>query len=265
MENIGLHSSLVRWTANYLLVTDRSQHVFFNGFSYLLLPVVSGVPQGSVLGPLLFLIYIDGCANTPINRDSDVNLFADDLSLFRPIQNLEDYDRLQEDIHNLATWVNANLLTFNAVKCKYFLLSRRRSHTVVLPLYLHNKSLERVFKYKYLGIILTADPSWSDHIQSILSKAKSYWESYSYRQFYSHSATLTLLTLYRSIMRLRLEYASPVWNLYLDKDIKLMESVQKMALKLCTKHWSSSYEENLASFTYISNTEAWSSFTLLFL
>ena len=155
------------------------------------------------------MIYIDGCANTPINRDSDVNLFADDLSLFRPVQNLEDYDRLQEDIHNLATWVNANLLTFNEVKCKYLLLSRRRSHTVVPPLYLHNTSLERVFKYTYLGIIFTADLSWPEHIQSISSKAKKLL-GILYRKFYSHSSTLTLLTLYRSIVRPRLEYASPV-------------------------------------------------------
>jgi hypothetical protein len=128
MENIGLHPSLVRWTADYL--AGRSQRVILNGSSSSLLPVISGVPQGSVLRPLLFFIYIDGCANTPINSDSGVNLFADDLSLFRPIRNPEDYDRLQEDINNLASWVTTNLLTFNAIKCKYLLLSRRRSRSV---------------------------------------------------------------------------------------------------------------------------------------
>ena len=129
MKSIGLHPYLVRWTANYL--TGRSQQVVLNGSSSSLLPVISGVPQGSVLGPLLFLIYIDGCANTPLNSDSDVTLYADDLSLFRPIRSPEDYDRLQEDINNLATWVTASLLTFNAMKCKYLLLSRRRSHAVI--------------------------------------------------------------------------------------------------------------------------------------
>jgi hypothetical protein len=118
----------------------------------------------------------------------------------------------------------------------------------VPQLYLDDTSLERVVKYKYLGIIFTADLSWSEHIQSISSKAKKLL-GVLYRQFYSHSSTFTLLTLYRSIVRPRLEYTSSVWNPYLDKNIKLLESVQKMALKICTKHcnWSSSYEENLAT------------------
>ena len=243
MKSIGLHPYLVRWTANYL--TGRSQRVVLNGSSSSLLPVISGVPQGSVLGPLLFLIYIDGCANTPLNSDSDVTLYADDLSLFRPIRSPEDYDRLQEDINNLATWVTASLLTFNAMKCKYLLLSRRRSHAVIPQLYLSETPLERVFKYKYLGVIFTADLSWSEYIQSISSKAKRLL-GVLYRQFYRYSSGLTLATLYKSLVRPHLEYASPVWNPYLDKDIKLLESVQKMALKICTKNWNSSYEENLA-------------------
>ena len=243
MKSIGLHPYLVRWTANYL--TGRSQRVVLNGSSSSLLPVISDVPQGSVLGPLLFLIYIDGCANTPLNSDNDVTLYADDLSLFRPIRSPEDYDRLQEDINNLATWVTASLLTFNAMKCKYLLLSRRRSHAVIPQLYLSETPLVRVFKYKYLGVIFTADLSWSEHIQSISSKAKRLL-GVLYRQFYRYSSGLTLATLYKSLVRPHLEYASPVWNPYLDKDIELLESVQKMALKICTKNWNSSYEENLA-------------------
>ena len=74
------------------------------------MPVTSGVPQGSVLGPLLFLIYISGCANTTLNDDSDVTLYADDLSLFRAIWSPEDYDKLQEDINELVAWVTTSLL-----------------------------------------------------------------------------------------------------------------------------------------------------------
>ena len=105
--------------------------------------------------------------------------------------------------------------------------------------------MERVFKYKYLGVIFTSDLSWSEHIQSTSSKAKKLL-SVLYRQFYRHSSSSILATLYKSIVRPHLEYASPVWNPYLERDIKLLESVQKMALKICTKHWNSSYEDNLA-------------------
>ena len=112
MKGIGLHPFIVRWIINYL--TGRSQQVVLNGSSTSLLPAISGTPQGSVLGPVLFLIYIDGCANTTLNDDSDVILYADGLSLFRPIRSPEGYDRLQEDINRLAAWVTTSLLTFNA-------------------------------------------------------------------------------------------------------------------------------------------------------
>ena len=92
----------------YLYLTGRSQRIVLDGSSSSLLPVISGMPQGSVLGPLLFLIY-----NTTLNDDSDVTLDADDLSLFRPICSPEDYDRSQEEISRLAAWVTTNLLTFN--------------------------------------------------------------------------------------------------------------------------------------------------------
>ena len=105
MKGIRLHPFIVRWITNYL--TGRSQRVVLNG---LLLPVILGVPQGSVLGPLLFLIYIDGCANTTLNNNSDITLYADDLSLFSPIHSPEDYDRLQEDINRLAAWVTTSLM-----------------------------------------------------------------------------------------------------------------------------------------------------------
>ena len=244
MKGIGLPPLIVRWIANYL--TGRTQQIVLNGSSSSLLPVTSGVPQGSVLGPLLFLIYINGCSNTTLNDDSDVTLYTDDLSLFHAIRSPEDYDKLQEDINELAAWVTTSLLTFNAVKYKYLLLSRRRNQAEIPQLYLRENPLERVFKYKYLGVIFTADLSWSEHIQSISSKAKRLL-GVLYRQFYRYSSSSTLTTLYKSLIQPHLEYTSPVWNPYLDKDIKLLESVQKMALKICTGNWSSSYEENLTT------------------
>ena len=245
LSDIGFPPHLIQWTANYL--TDRSQHVVLNGSSSSSLPVVSGVPQGSVLGPLLFLIYIDDCMNTPLNINSDVTLYADDLSLYRVINCSEDYTRLQEDIDELSTWVNSSLLTLNALKCKYMVLSRRRSCAVIpQQLYLQGTPLDKVSKYKYLGVTFTTDLNWSEHIHSISMKSKKPL-GLLYRQFYKYSSNKALLTLNTSLIRPHLEYASPVWNPHLAKDIKLLESVQKMALKICTKCWSESYENNLAS------------------
>ena len=167
-------------------------------------------------------------------------------SFMHAIQSPKDYDKLQENINELAAWVTTSLLTFNSVKCKYLLLLRRRNQAEIPQLYLRESPLERAFKYKYLGAIFSADLSWSEHIQSISSKAKRLL-GVLYRQSYRYSSSSTLTTLYKSLIRPHLEYASPVWNAYLDKDIKLLESVQKLALKICTGNWSSSYEENLTT------------------
>ena len=126
-------------------------------------------------------------------------------------------------------------------------LSRRRSCAVIpQQLYLQGIPLDKVSKYKYLGVTSTTDLNWSEHIHSVSMKSKKLL-GLLYRQFYKHSSNKALLILYMSLIRPHLEYASPIWNPHPAKDINLLESVQKMALKICTKCWSESYENNLAS------------------
>ena len=109
---------------------------------------------------------------------------------------------------------------------------------------LNGQSLDRVHQYKYLGVILTDDLTWSTHINEVTNKARKII-GLIYRQFYSLSSTPSLLQLYTSLVRPHLEYATQVWNPFLIKDIHKLESVQKFALKMCCKHWDSSYLENL--------------------
>ncbi len=82
------------------------------------LPVLSGVPQGSVLGPLLFLVYVDNVASLQFTTCTDLNLFADDMLLYRCIDSSEDVEHLQRDSNLLSLWVNDNNLTLNPAKCK---------------------------------------------------------------------------------------------------------------------------------------------------
>ena len=86
-----------------------------DGSSSEVLPVSSGVPQGSVLGPILFIIYIDGITKVALTA-GNLSLFADDILLYRPIQNIEDFAFLQNDVTKLCSWTNDNLLDFNANK-----------------------------------------------------------------------------------------------------------------------------------------------------
>ena len=110
---------------------------------------------------------------------------------------------------------------------------------------LNGQPLERVHQYKYLGVVLTDDLTWSTHISEITNKARKII-GLIYRQFYSMSSTPSLLQLYTSLVRPHLEYATQVWDPFLIKgNVLKLESVQKFALKMCCKNWDSSYSENL--------------------
>ena len=119
---IGINPYLLQWITDYL--SDRTQFVGVNGVSSATQPVLSGVPQGSMLSPLLFLIYIDGITSIPLS-DSSMLLYADDLLLYRGIQDTHDFSRLQQDINCLHHWIKENDLQFNAAKCKYMIVSRK--------------------------------------------------------------------------------------------------------------------------------------------
>ena len=107
LEQLGLDPCIVTWIHNYL--AERRQAVVLNGASSQSAHVISGVPQGSILGPLLFLIYIDDITHANISDASKIVLYADDILLYRPISSKEDYVALQSDIDALSNWTTRNL------------------------------------------------------------------------------------------------------------------------------------------------------------
>ena len=239
LNEIQLDGILIRWIRSYL--TDRMQQVVVNGATSDMLPVLSGVPQGSLLGPLLFLIYIDGVNNIGLSVGSNLVLYADDMLLYRPVSSPEDYLHLQADIDAIAHWVDINLLQFNVQKCKAMKITRKKQSASTPILKLNSQILQRTDAYKYLGLLISHDLSWSDHIRTICSKAKRMLGML-YRRFYQYADSNTLLQMYISLVRPHLEYGSPVWNPYKAADVKLIEGVQKFALRMCTKNWNESYE-----------------------
>ena len=243
LKACGLNEYILNWLFSYL--HGREQSVVLDGKTSSAIPVLSGVPQGSVLGPLLFLIYINDSTSEQLNPGSCITMYADDLLLHREINHAEDYLKLQQDVDKIANWVDVNKLTLNSKKCKYMIVSRRRGKSVpsCTP-YLNGQPLDRVSQYKYLGVVLTDNLTWSAHISEITNKARKII-GLIYRQFYSMSSTQSLLKLYTSLVRPHLEYASQVWDPFLIKDIQKLESAQGFALKMCCKSWGSSYSENL--------------------
>ena len=153
--NAGVCSYLVQWLYDYLF--NRMQFVVVNGEQSPVLPVMSGVPQGSVLGPLLFLIYIND-VTCRISDLSKITLFADDITLYRTICSILDYLALQEDITSIATWVTENCLSLNADKCCCMLFSKKRLHSAPpVPLHVDGRDLSMVSQTKYLGVLLSSD------------------------------------------------------------------------------------------------------------
>ncbi len=116
LETLGFNSHILCWITDYL--TNRSQTDVVNGESSQPAPVIPGVPQGSVLGPLLFLIYINDHTDINTKNGAKITSYTDDVLLVRIINSHEDFAALQEDIDRIGSWSSANFLTLNRTKCR---------------------------------------------------------------------------------------------------------------------------------------------------
>ena len=192
LKSIQLNSALIRWICNYL--SGRHQRVVVGGEISQSTPVISGVPQGSVLGPLLFLLYIDSLSHLQLSHGTKMVLYADDVLLYKGIQSPHDYNALQNDVNLIYNWSSTNCLAFNPAKCKQMVISRKHIPLPHLHLQLGNNILERVYTYKYLGVQITSDLSWSDHIHAKCSKARKL-VGLLYRQFQGDTDPATLFNL----------------------------------------------------------------------
>ena len=149
------------------------------------------------------------------------------------------------DIDCISEWVSCNKLTLNPTKCKTMVISRKRNSVQPYAQFvLNGRPLEQVETFKYLGIFLSSDLSWSAHIESICTKARKLI-GLLYRRFYGNVDDHSLLELYSVLVRPHLEYAAPVWDPHLTKDTNKLESVQKFALKMCLKQWDLGYQDLL--------------------
>ncbi len=181
---------------------------------------------------VLSYIYIDDVAGINLSVGSKIVLYADDILLYRPISLPEDLEHLQSDVDALQAYASANYLTFNAAKCKFMFVSRKKRHTHLnLSISLNGFPLESTLTFKYLGLLITSDLSWNTHIHNICSKAKHIL-GLLYRRFYRHSDLKTLRQLYVSLVW---EYAAQVWSPHLQKDIATLERTQ-FASRVCTKN-----------------------------
>ena len=167
LDYYGIRGFTHKWINSWL--SGRSQQVVLDGQASDPVAVLSGVPQGSVLGPILFLIFINDLLD---NIKSSVRLFVDDCVLYRSIHSLQDCLILQEDLDSLGLWEADWQMKFNVAKCHSMRVTRHYSHKQIIHDYtLHQQTLENVQSAKYLGITITENMDWGQHISDISSKA----------------------------------------------------------------------------------------------
>ena len=233
LASSSLPPHLLNWIHSYLL--NRSQKVVLNGSTSSSLHVSSGVPQGSILGPLLFLIYINGVTDVPLSPLTHLILYADDIFIFRPVNSPSDMSILQSDLNNISSWLTSNLLQLNSSKSKYIFFSHKSpSHFDSFPpLSISQSPIDRVSSFCYLGVTLSSSLSWSPHISSVCSKSRKIL-GILFRHFHPHSSPSTLINLYKSLVRPHLEYCSIVWDPSSKSLSQSLESVQLFALKLAS-------------------------------
>jgi hypothetical protein len=223
----GISGKLFEWFKDYL--SNRQQRVVLFGSTSDLLNINAGVPQGSILGPLLLIVYIN---NIVLGIQSIIRLFADDTSLYmlyliveNPITTAE---IMNSDLNKISNWADTWLVKLNLSKKESILITKKhRSHNNP-PLFMNNIQISEVESHKHLGVTLSSNESCYEHI----SKA---WQRINImRKLKLTLDRKSLETIYFSFIRPILEYADVVWDNLTQKEEYELEQIQFEAARIIT-------------------------------
>ena len=231
LDFYGIRGPTHKWIQSFL--HTRKQRVLVEGISSDEADVISGVPQGTVMGPLLFLVFIN---DLPESVNSSVKLFADDCLIYRPIITPSDTTKLQEDLNQLAKWENDWQMAFHPQKCTTIHISKKRN-PMKADYTLHGHTLESVPGAKYLGVYISQDLSWQEHINQVTAKAT---RSVGFlRRNLRYCPKNVKSQAFTTLVRPVLEYASNVWDPYQKHQIHQLENVQRQAARFATGNFYS--------------------------
>lgn len=229
LEKCGIAGTLLAWLKDYL--HERYQRVVLNGQMSTWALVMAGVPQGSVLGPLLFLIYLNDI--THVVKHCQIRMFADDTSLFIEVDDrMEAANKVNEDLTAISLWAKTWLVTFSPPKSESLIISNKTRIEGHPPIYMDGRVLTEVTHHKHVGVTISRDLSWNKHISSIENRARSVLNRMSQCKY-----TLTRRSLervYFAYIRPIMEYADIVWAGGNDTDLAKLEMVQKDAARVVT-------------------------------
>jgi hypothetical protein len=228
LRGYGVKGDLLNWFESFL--KDRRQRVILGDVVSDWEKVTSGVPQGSVLGPLLFVIFIN---DLPSILENYCKLYADDSKIIAIIKDELSNESLQKDIDSVTDWTKNWLMRLNATKCKvmHFGVDDDKYKYEIDDLCTDKRSsLEESECERDLGVHVASDLKWRYHVNEIASRANRVLGSLM-KTFISRDSLLWK-KLYVSLVRPHLEFASAVWNPYLEGDEKVLENVQRRAMRI---------------------------------
>ena len=231
----GIRGKVLEWIKSWL--SGRRQRVCVDGSLSEWVEVLSGVPQGSVLGPVLFLIYINDLDQGLVSK---LGKFADDSKLCKAISGQQDVSALQCDLTQLERWAEKWQMKFNEEKCVVMHLGKNNAKSQYS---LGNIVLKGSERERDLGIIVDKTMKFSEQVNSAVGKANATLGMIKRNITCKNRNIVT--RLYKALVRPKLEYCVQAWRPYLRKDIDKMERVQHRATKMIEGCKSLSYEDRL--------------------
>ena len=233
LEAAGIRGRLLRWIRGFLV--NRLQRVVINGRYSPWLPVQLGVPQGSILGPLLFILYVNDIYS--VIHHSKHGMFADDLSIYMEVSTPADCALLQHDLDGIVRWSNQWQLQLNCSKCEALNVSNKRS-PLMYAYTISNQPIQWSHQCRYLGVLIDSHLRWKAHCRDLVNRGSRVLNLLRRSLFGCTKAAKSIA--YKAIVRPCLEYASVVWNPHTVSDIDAIESVQKRAARWICAQWDPS-------------------------
>ena len=233
----GVGGKVLEWMEDFL--DDRMMRTVIRGVKSEWREVTSGVSQGSVLAPIMFLVYINDISE---GVSSYINLFADDAKLLKAISDERSSEALQRDLDTIHQWSQRWLMEFNTEKCSVIHMGESRKRPKA-SYKLGEGCIKAREKEKDLGIIITKTLDPSEHIAGLVRKAYAWWANV--RIAFSYMDLKMAKTLISQFIRPGLEYGTVVWNPHLKKDIAKLEKVQRDISRNIPGLQGLTYEERL--------------------
>ena len=236
----GIAGKLLEWLRNW--TEDRHQRVVLNGVSSSWANVLSSVVQGSVLGPILFLMYINDIDIDILSADSDIYIskFADDTKLGRIINDINDSAKLQKGLNNLVKWCRDWGMSLHPEKCIVMHFGPKNPQ---FDYYIDGQKIRSEEVARDLGVHVSVTGDSTAHVEKIAKKAHGVLSQV--RRATIVRDRSTVMAMYRSFVRPLLEFAAPAWSPHKRGDVEALEKVQKRCLRMISNLGGMTYEQKL--------------------